>query len=100
MRATSFSALVSGVMLGVLLGYLGRLPTKLVDFLLPFVFFTSVLVAVVGLPQLKEMLALQWKHGSKLFTMPVESGDMRRVFAPVWLRVVIWFLATGIVALV
>ena len=99
MRATYLTALVSGIAFGAMVGFSRRMAPGVAAVIIPFGFFTSVLVATVGLPQLKEMLALQMKHGPISLTTPIQ-GELRRVFVPAWLRGATWFIASGIFALV
>lgn len=60
-------------------------------------FYTSFILGIVGVPQLREAYREMRRRGS--WTL-LETGDLQQFYFPVWRRMLIWFVSCGVTALV
>jgi hypothetical protein len=51
-RATNLSSFVSGIVFGLFLGFLYRLPAGTPGLVIPLAFFSTLLIGVIGGPEL------------------------------------------------
>ena len=95
-RATNLSSFVSGVLFGLFLGFLHNGPTKILGPLIPIAFFSTLLIGVIGVPQLIAQV-----RGIRSALSGTRDGyDQRGFFRDTSLRAVIWFVTSATVAIV
>ncbi len=106
MRATWFTAALTGLCFGALGAWVGlrwiaaREATgatrNLIHGALGGVFLVSTLVGVFGLAFFREVRAEQKARGLGPLGNLVEPGDLQRFYLPVWGRMLAWFIAAGL----
>jgi hypothetical protein len=92
MRATWVTSLIAGM----LFGYVARLvdTANLQGVYAVIIFYISVLFAVLGVPQIREIYAEQRRRGS----VRVRKEDFPAFYLPAWGRMFVWFVACAISA--
>jgi len=92
--------LFAGVLFGVVTGVVVPRVDAFAFLVLFGVFLPTTFVGVFGIGQMKEMLEERKRRGLGFFGVLAESEDFKRFYLPTWGRMFIWFLTTGVVALV
>ncbi len=96
MRANILSSAFSGIVAGVALGTFRGSPDAFISGLVPVTIVTSLILGAIGLRQLVDLFAVQWRTFPSLSPSP---EDMKLHVVPSLLRALTWFIALAVVAI-
>ncbi len=100
MRATWITSLAAGVIFGVVAGIVVPRVDAFAFLVLLVVFLPTTFLGVFGVRQMKEMLEERKRRGLGFFGSLAEIEDLRRFYLPIWGRMLIWFITTGLFAII